>query len=134
MQKRVNGFAGRRLPELHAPVEAGRSQPPTARTECQRSDGELMRRPGVEQLTCFRVPNALAHSSVAARRWRPAVAERHENQLVVVPRKGLFGTLGPFLLPAPAPTPPPPPAPKGRPAGGLERTGIRRPSLARAPH
>ena len=121
-------LAGRRIPQFHGPVEAGRGQPPAVRAERQRADGVAMRGQGAEQLPCFRVPEAQALLPGAARRQAPPVgAERHGDRMVFVSGEGVQEVDGSS---SPRPSPPRRFPPRGVGRRRTERHGIRRPELA----
>ncbi len=131
MHKGAKEFAGRRIPELHGPVEAGRGQPPAIRAERHRADGVPMRRKGAEQPPGFRVPKGLALSRGAARRQEPVAAERHGDRVDFVSGQGLLGNLGLILLPVPDSHRPLASRCEVPPVGRTERHGIRRSKLAK---
>ena len=129
MRQGFDQFAGRRIPELHAPVEAGRGQPPAIRAERQRAGGVVMRGPGAQQPARFRVPNALALPGAARRQLPPVVAERHRDRVVFVSGEGVFGNPRPIL---PVPDSHRPLASRREvPPVVAERHGIRRRKLAK---
>src|SRR5262245_31458308 len=90
MWKRMQEFAGLRIPKSHVAAKAGGSQLPTICAKCKRGDRVPRHRQGGEQLFGFRLPKVKAMRARASRRQAlTATGEPHGDRRVIGPSKGV---------------------------------------------